>query len=148
MYKARGSAAVDISREEAWEKLSDLSLAPEYVPGVNECKFITDSRTGLGAARRVFPMEMDEKVVLWDEGREIRLDLSKKGEGRFFPFRKAQFSYRLTDYEPCILVLSLEYEPYFGKLGQLVFGRTIRKRIKETALSMQRYYNQDVKKVI
>ncbi len=141
MYKAKGSAAVEISREEAWNKLRDLSLAPMYVPGVRACEFISEAREGLGATRRVHPMQMDEKVVLWDEGKEIRLDLSKNGESSFFPFRKARFCYKLTDYDPCILMLSLEYEPYFGSLGQIIFGRFIRKRIRKIIISMKRFYN-------
>jgi hypothetical protein len=142
MYTAKGSAAIDISPEEAWEKLKDLSLAPEYVPGVDGCEFITDIKEGIGTIRRVHPMGMVEKVILWDEGREIRLELSRKGKKSFFPFRSAVFIYRLTDYEPCILVLSLEYEPYFSNLGQFLFGRIIRKRIKKTADSMRKFYNK------
>ena len=144
MYKAKASAAVDIGLNEAWEKLSDLSLASEYVPGVASCEFVSDIKTGVGAIRRVFPMEMDEKVIYWDEGHEIRLELSKKGRPGFFPFRKAVFSYRLTDYEPCILILCLEYNPYFGRLGQFLFGNIIRKRIDKTAESMQKFYNKGI----
>jgi hypothetical protein len=141
MYTARGSAAIDISSEEAWEKLKDLSLAPEYVPGVKSCEFITDSEEGVGTIRRVYPMNMDEKVILWNEGSEIKLELSRKGKRSFFPFKSAVFDYRITDYEPCILVLNLEYDPYLGAIGQLLFGKSISKRIKKTAASMGKFYN-------
>ncbi|MBN1623834.1 MAG: SRPBCC family protein [Clostridia bacterium] len=141
MYSARGSAAIDLSIEEAWGKLKDLALAPEYVPGVKSCEFITDSKEGLGTVRRVYPMNMDEKVISWNEGRGIKLELSKKGKRSFFPFKSAFFDYRLTDYEPCILVLTLEYDPYLGALGQLLFGRIISERIKKTAASMGKFYN-------
>lgn len=144
MKKAESIRLIDSSPGKIWTLLSDLSLAPEYVPGVTGCEFISEQRRGLGAVRRVFPMKMDEKVIRWENNKGMTLELSKDGKKKFFPFRKAIFNYSISDYEPCIIKLSLEYEPYWGWLGNILFGWTIRKRIEKTADSMKNFYQKRI----
>ncbi len=44
---------VHVSREEAWEKLCDLSAAIHYVPGLTSAEITTEQREGVGVSRRV-----------------------------------------------------------------------------------------------
>jgi ribosome-associated toxin RatA of RatAB toxin-antitoxin module len=144
MKKVESIRLIDSSPMEIWPLLSDLSLAPEYVPGVTGCEFISEHNRGLGAIRRVFPMNMDERVINWENNKGMTLELSKDGKRKFFPFKKAHFKYSISDYEPCIIKLSLEYEPYWGWLGSMLFGRIIRKRIEKTADSMKNFYQKRI----
>ena len=55
---------LNLSLESAWKFLSDLSLAPYYVPGLTGCWFHPGPQSGRGASRRV------RKQVLAPLGRE------------------------------------------------------------------------------
>ena len=139
-YKAIHSVNLQMSPEEAWNKLKDLSLAPLYVPGVKSMEFVTRKKEGKGAARIVYPQNLKEEVITWKPGREVLLRLSKKGSESFFPFKKAVFRYSLEETGTTFMKLSLEYEPILGKLGHLFFGGIIQKRITKTAESLKQYY--------
>ncbi|MFO7611523.1 MAG: SRPBCC family protein [Clostridia bacterium] len=141
-YKSVHSVLLDCSREEAWEKLKDLSLAPRYVPGVASMSFLTERKKGLGATRRVFPQKLDEEVIGWEEGKEVVLGLSKSGKQNFFPFERALFRYLLMDGKPVSMELSMEYDSIFGSAGHLLFGGIIDSRIKKTALALREFYNK------
>lgn len=138
--KATYSVNLQIPRERAWDKLKDLSLAPCYVPGVKGMEFITRRTEGVGAARIVFPQKLREEVSEWEPGSEIELKLSKRGNERFFPFRKSLFRYSLSETGRTFMNLSLEYEPMMGRFGYLLFGGIIRKRIAKTAKSLKTFY--------
>lgn len=141
-HKAAYSVDLQIPPEEAWDKLSDLSLAPCYVPGVKSMEFITREKKGVGAARIVYPQNMKEVVLDWIPGSEILLGLYKKGKERFFPFKKSVFRYRLSLTGGTYMNLSLEYEPILGEVGYLLFGGIIRKRIIKTAENLKEFYEK------
>ena len=139
-YKAIHSVNLQISTEEAWNKLRDLSLAPLYVPGVKSMEFVTRKQEGVGAARIVYPQKLKEEVVAWKPGKEVLLRLSKKGRESFFPFKKSVFRYSLVETGNTYMKLSLEYDPILGKLGHILLGRVIKKRIIRTAKSLKQFY--------
>ena len=61
---------IDIPLNAAWEKLSDISVAHHYVPGLVKTEIITDQRTGIGASRYVYRSEksyIQETVEEWQE---------------------------------------------------------------------------------
>lgn len=139
-YKAIHSVNLQISPEEAWNKLKDLSLAPLYVPGVKSMEFVTRKQEGVGATRIVYPQQLKEEVVSWKQGREVLLKLSKKGKESFFPFKKSIFRYSLMETGNTYMKLSLEYDPILGKLGHILFGSIIKKRIIKTAENLKQVY--------
>lgn len=139
-YKAVHTVKLNMTPDEAWERLRDLSLASDYVPGVKSMEFLTDLKEGVGTQRRVYPQGIDEKVVLWIPGKEVTLELSKKGREAFFPFKKSAFRYSLSQTGETYMNLSLEYELILGSLGHLLFGGIIRKRIIRTAESLKKFY--------
>lgn len=141
-YKAMHSVNLQMSPEEAWNKLKDLSIAPDYVPGVKSMEFITRKKEGVGAARIVYPQKLKEEVVEWEEKREIMLDLSKKGSSQFFPFKKSRFRYKITETGGTFMNLSLEYEPILGYIGHLMLGKIIKNRIINTAKSLKEFYEK------
>ena len=139
-YKAVYTIKLNITSDEAWKRLRDLSLAPAYVPGVESMEFLTDLKEGVGVKRRVYPQGIDEKVASCIPGKEVSLELSKNGREAFFPFKKAIFRYRLSQMGETFMDLSLEYEPMLGSFGYLLFGGIIQKRIIRTAESLKKFY--------
>lgn len=141
-HKAIHSINLQISPKEAWDKLKDLSLAPFYVPGVKSMEFVTRQKEGIGAVRIVYPQKLKEEVVFWEDGKEIVLGLSKNGRTSFFPFKKSQFRYTITETGGTFMGLSLEYETILGDIGYHLFGKIIRNRIINTAKSLKEFYEK------
>ncbi|MFO7636099.1 MAG: hypothetical protein R6W96_02175 [Clostridia bacterium] len=110
MQNARLTVPIRLSEQAIWEKLKDLSLAANYVPGVREVVFLSKERTGLGASRRVLPVGLDETVVRWEEGQRFVLRLHKGDRTSFFPFQKAFFEYAISR-EPTGVTLCMSYDP-------------------------------------
>lgn len=52
MPTARHAILIDAPREEVWRVLADPARAPDWVYGVRRVEFVTDARTGVGAAWR------------------------------------------------------------------------------------------------
>ena len=71
---------IDLPRSEAWEKLRDISLAHNYVPGIAKTEIITEQTEGVGASRYVYrnPRSwIQETVEEWDEGSGFLIRLHK-----------------------------------------------------------------------
>jgi len=135
-------------RAAAWEKLSDLSLAHNYVPGLRRTEITSFAATGIGASRRVYRSEnsyLQETVTEWREGHgfTIRLHL---GEEAPPPFREATFRYWLDDApgEQTQLTTTLSYTPRWGALGalldRLALARGIRGTVRDVAISLKDFY--------
>lgn len=139
-HKAIHSIDLQITPGDAWDRLKDLSLAPQYVPGVKSMEFITRKTTGIGAERIVFPQKLKERVIGWEPEREVVLALSKNGRERFFPFKKARFRYVISETGGTYMTLSLEYFPMMGRLGYFLFGGAVSKRIRKTAQNLKLFY--------
>lgn len=107
---------------ECWEKLSDLSLADRYVPGVKGLHFVSQNRTGLGTSRVVESSAgaLHETVIEWNEGSGFVLRLHR-GEGPPRPMREATFRYAIEpDGVTTRVVLTMTYAFGLGPLGPLI----------------------------
>jgi hypothetical protein len=139
---------IPLPRAAAWEKLSDLTLAHNYVPGLVRTEICSFAATGIGASRRVYRTEtswLQETVTEWREGHgfTIRLHL---GEQAPPPFREATFRYWLDDAPGghTQLTTTLSYTPRWGALGalldRLALARGIRGMVRDVALSLKDFY--------
>ena len=93
---------IAMPRARAWEKLRDLGLAHNYVPGLVRTEITTGARTGVGASRRVYQSEtrfLDETVIDWGEGHGFVIRLHRGNNGAPAPFSEATFRYWLDDAE-------------------------------------------------
>ncbi len=139
------NATAKIPAEQAWEKLKDLSLAHNYVPGITKCQVTTAKKEGVGASRRVSgPQQaLDETVTEWNEGRGFTIRLHN-GDKPAKPFREAQFVYRIDkiDNKSCKLTCTMTYElgGLMNLLHGLFLGNLIRGNIRDVALSMAYFY--------
>jgi hypothetical protein len=145
---AKAEIRVALPRQQVWDRLRDLSLAPYYVPGLTAVELTTPQHEGIGASRRVFQKNgspMDETVVGWDEGYGFRLRLHC-GDKPPTPFKEAWFDYRIADADSdqTLFMPSLTYELPWGAVGRvldvLLFNRIARSRTRQVALCFKRHY--------
>ncbi len=140
-----------LSKQAAWGRLSDLSLAHNYVPGIRRTEITTTERRGVGASRRVYRSAtdaMDESVVEWGEGSGFRLRLHYGAGGPPFPFEQAWFRYRIEDGDSTTtrLSLALEYDMRWGAAGKILGALgthwIIQRQIETIAKRLKQFYEQ------
>jgi hypothetical protein len=147
MSDASITVTLDLPLQEAWAKLSNLSLAHHYVPGIVDTRITSANATGVGASRNVYQKRggfLQETVTEWNEGHGFTLRLHK-GE-KDAPFRHAGFTYALTPEgdSSTRATLTMRYEPPMGMIGGVLDGvmlkRIITGVITDVAWSMKFYY--------
>lgn len=145
--KVSAQIVLDMPRERAWQKLRDISLAHNYVPGIVKTEIVSEPREGVGASRYVYRNArsyIQETVVEWDEGRGFLIRLHR-GDKPAPPFRNAWFRYQLADEgaDKTLFTASLEYELPWGAVGGWLEKRmekVVQATISDVATSMKLYY--------
>jgi hypothetical protein len=145
--KVSTQLVLDMPRERAWEKLRDISLAHNYVPGIIRTEIVSEQREGVGASRHVYrnaKSYIQETVIEWDEGHGFLIRLHR-GDKPAPPFRNAWFRYRLDDEgaDKTLFTASLEYELPWGALGAWLEKRmekVVQATIDDVATAMKLYY--------
>jgi hypothetical protein len=140
-------AIIGLPREQAWEKLCDISLAHHYVPGLVRTDVVTERREGVGASRYVYrnaKSYIQETVTEWQEGEGFRIRLHK-GDKPAAPFREAWFRYHLADAgdDRTLFTASMDFSLPWGALGRWLERRLaglVQSTIADVALSMKLYY--------
>ena len=98
-HVAETSVVIKLSPARAWQKLSDLTLAHYYVPGLVKTQITTAQKKGVGASRRVYQSEkryINETVVDWHEGHGFTVKLHNDDGTAPFPFSQARFTYTMV----------------------------------------------------
>jgi hypothetical protein len=134
-------------RDAAWEKLRDISLAHNYVPGIVRTEIVSEQTTGVGASRQVYRSAnnyIQETVVEWVEGYGFLIRLHR-GNKPAPPFRNAWFRYRLDDegQDKTLFTASLKFEMPWGALGAWLekkMEKIVAGTISDVATSMKLYY--------
>lgn len=143
---------INLPPNQVWERLSDLSLAHNYVPGIIKTEIVTSEIQGVGTSRRVYQGRsrfLQETVIDWREGGGFTLRLHK-GE-RDSPFKNSRFDYHIepngdaqTQADATKVILTMSYEPPLGIVGdvmdRLLLHGLIQKAITDVGLSMKHYY--------
>lgn len=141
---ASHSVNLDLSAEAAWLRLSDLSLAPHYVPGLTGCQFHPGPRQGQGASRRVlrkYGQWLDETVSDWREGSGFVLRLHQGKKGAPFPFREASFSYALEPTDiGSRMTLRMDYRLRGGRLVEGLLAGAFAKVVRQVGENLKAYY--------
>ena len=138
---------IDVPLERAWEKLSDISLAHHYVPGIVKTLIVSEQRQGVGASRYVYrngKSYIQETVEEWREGQGFLIRLHR-GDKPAPPFCNAWFRYSLAAHSPgeTLLTTSLTYEMHWGGFGRWLGARMrgfVLSTIADVALSMKLFY--------
>jgi hypothetical protein len=138
---------IELPRNTAWSKLSDISVAHHYVPGIIRTEIVSDNTQGIGASRYVYRSAksyLQETVTEWEEGYGFLIKLHK-GDKPAPPFKSASFRYQLEDGEQgqTLFTASMEFELPWGGFGRWLEKRLagfVEKTIADVALSMKLYY--------
>jgi hypothetical protein len=138
---------INVPLTEAWEKLKNISLAHNYVPGIVKTTIVSEQHEGVGASRYVYRNEksyIQETVEEWREGTGFLIRLHK-GDKPAPPFRKAWFRYAFADNGSgqTQFTASLIYEMPWGRFGAWLGARManfVQKTIADVALAMKLYY--------
>ena len=97
MNEVRSSIRVAVSKQRAWEVLSDLTAMGKYMPGIAEVRFTSDSVDGVGAARHCRfkdGVELFERVVEWKPKERMVLEVT---ECKGVPMRSNVITFSLSD---------------------------------------------------
>ncbi len=145
--KVSAQVVIDMPRHQAWDRLRDISLAHNYVPGIIRTKIVSEQAEGVGASRYVYRNAgsyIQETVVEWHEGQGFLIRLHR-GDRPAPPFRNAWFRYQLEDEgrDRTLFTASLEYELPWGALGvwlEKKMEKTVRSTIRDVAIAMKLYY--------
>ena len=138
---------IDIPRAEAWNKLRDISLAHNYVPGIVKTEIVSAQTEGVGASRYVYrnaKSYIQETVEEWDEGQGFLIRLHQ-GVKSAPPFRNAWFRYQLAaeGADKTLFTASLKFEMPWGFLGVWLEKRLekiVAATVADVARSMKLYY--------
>lgn len=138
---------IDIPRAGAWEKLRDISLAHNYVPGIVKTEIVSEQAEGVGASRYVYRNArsyIQETVTEWHEGEGFTIRLHR-GDKPAPPFKNARFHYHLADDGPdrTLFTASLEFELPWGGLGAWLekkLAGIVAATVSDVAKSMKLYY--------
>lgn len=144
---ATADVIINLPRARAWEKLRDISLAHNYVPGIVKTEIITDQQEGVGASRYVYrngKSYIQETVTEWREGEGFRIKLHK-GDKPAPPFREAYFDYQLDEAGPeqTRFTATLGYQMPWGGFGEWLGRRMlgfVQSTVKDVATAMKLYY--------
>ena len=142
---------INLPRSEAWEKLRDISLPHNYVPGIVRTEIVSTQRQGVGASRYVYrnaKSYLQETVTEWDEGRGFLIHLHRGGKPAP-PFRTASFRYLLGDEgrDKTLFTATLSYEMPWGALGvwlEKKMEKTVAATVSDVATAMKLYYETGV----
>ena len=138
---------IDLPRAQAWQKLRDISLAHNYVPGIIKTEIVSSQREGVGASRYVYRNAnsyIQETVEEWHEGEGFLIRLHR-GDKPAPPFKQGWFRYQLDEQGPrqTLLTTSLKYELPWGAVGGWLEKRLaafIDKTVADVACSMKLFY--------
>ncbi|MGB1139935.1 MAG: SRPBCC family protein [Halioglobus sp.] len=147
MHEVSASSIIDMPRENAWEKLRDISLAHHYVPGIVKTEILGNQAEGVGASRYVYRNEksyIQETVTEWRDGEGFTIKLHR-GDKPAPPFREAWFDYQLSDHgtRQTQITTRMAYALPLGALGRFLGKRmenVVQKTIADVAYSMTLFY--------
>lgn len=142
------SVLVNVSPEQAWEQLSDFSVAHYYVPNLTRTEIVSEKKSGIGAHRRVYDGDDDyieETIIEWSAGSGFVIKLHQ-GDGPMMPFERSEFSYRLIPGEVSgtEVVLRMTIEMPWGaageKLGEWFIVPLLDDNLVLVAAGLKHYY--------
>ena len=150
MYSAEYEIELELDRENAWQKLRDISHPDCYVQGLSQVEMTTEQREGVGASRRVHQgksIVLDETVTEWQEGEGFTIRLHRGGKGPVPPMQEAWFDYGIRERDGRIYLHNrMRYRVGLGPLGSLLNTLVLRKMIasavRDTTIGQKLYYER------
>jgi len=147
MPAAEYEIEVNLSREQAWEKLRDFSAAIHYVPGLTSAEIITEQREGVGASREACQGKrvLNETVIEWNEGQGFTLRLHRGDKGPVPPLSSASYDYGLVERDGKVFLSNaMRYEVGLGFLGRWLdkvgISKVVSGAVRDSTIAQKIYY--------
>lgn len=110
---------VDADPATVWPLIADVTLVQDWHPSVERVDLLSESRTGLGAARRCNFYDgtsVREVITELEEGKRVRVHLSEFS----LPMKsfEAELTLRPTDDGKTQVTFKMDYEVKFGIFGK------------------------------
>jgi len=139
---------INLPFSDSWEKVSDISLAHNYIPNVESIEIITSQKKGVGASRKAYLEKgnkvVDETVIEWNDGVSFTLQLDIAGKRALPWYNKFHFRYHIEEadhktlFRPAIL-----YQPrsnFMLGLQKKIHHCALGKELRVICMSMKSYY--------
>ena len=148
VHRVEVEVIAGVPPEEAWERLSDFSVAHLYVPGLTRTEIVSTQREGAGAQRRVYDEDgdyLEETIIAWREGSGFDLALHQ-GEDPMAPFDSITFTYALASAgaSETRISLAMVFEMPWGWFGDYLAAWFIvpvmEDNLVQVAAGMKHYY--------
>jgi len=121
--------AIDATKEKVWNVVADFGAIDKASPGVIKSYITSEQKTGVGTERHCdfafMGASVEEKVIEWNEGESIKIDIYERKNLPLIKEMIAEFSVREADGKT-ILRATLEYA-MSGGLGGLMNGMMMEK---------------------
>lgn len=144
---------IELDASTAWTRLSDFSLAINYVPGLTDLKINSEQTSGVGASRTVTSggkLALDETIIDWREGEGFTIRLHRGDSGPIPPMSEAYFDYGLeVEGDKVYLHNRMRYKVGLGFLGKFLDWLAIKKvvatALRDTTIAQKLFYESGVK---
>lgn len=143
MSTLRHKIFVHAPPQRVWRELADLESVRHYNPMAHRVVITTSARTGPGAARRCEGPQgaFCERIVAWDEGREITIELTESK----WPVRGMRWTTRLQpDAAGTLMLQETSYELKFGLLGKALDALILKRKLKAGIQDVLRRFQDHV----
>jgi ligand-binding SRPBCC domain-containing protein len=128
MTVLENSIHIDAAPERVWSVLATLDALDQYDPGIKKSEIVSESKEGLGAARRCDLTPggwFKEKVAAWQPHEAVSFELFECT----LPVHKLRHSYTLKAEDGGTRVVQrMEYELKFGVIGRVMDALMVRKK--------------------
>jgi ribosome-associated toxin RatA of RatAB toxin-antitoxin module len=129
MATIQNEIRINAPMERIWEALADIGRLDQYDPTVKKCSLVTESRTGLGAKRRVEMLDgknwFEEKVSIFEPMEALAFELTACS----FPIESLTHSYSFEKGRDSVTVRQvMNYDVKFGFFGKILDGLMIKKQ--------------------
>jgi hypothetical protein len=139
---------LELSRDQAWQRMQDLSCPHMYVQGLTAVEFTTDQRQGVGASRRVTQgksFKLDETVTEWNAGSGFTLRLHRGEKGPIPPLTQHFFDYGIRESSGKVYLHNqMRYSVGLGVFGslldKLLLKRVMRSQLRDVTLAQKMFY--------
>ena len=132
---------IDAPMDLVWSKISDLADIQNWTKAVNESRFHTEIKRGIGAGRTCDVPgfgTLVENVLAWEEGKSFRLSL----EGLPFFIKEASGGWRLEELGPNRTrgITSIDLKTRFWPIGALMEKFALGPQFRKTIRGAQREF--------
>jgi hypothetical protein len=112
-HHVRQDTVINASANEVWAVLANLESVQHYDSAIVKASYLTDKRSGVGAARRCDLPNNEyiyERVIAWDEGRSYAVEVYDDHSEEGWPCKDQIAQFKLADQGVEKTLVTIEYQ--------------------------------------